>query len=161
MVMERLEEINFNPRSPCGERPHGLRRVVEGGISIHAPRVGSDYRETDRTRAGTNISIHAPRVGSDPGTGRIFWSGSRISIHAPRVGSDSRPTRRAKARRYFNPRSPCGERPLLISVVITSYKFQSTLPVWGATKPVRIRPDIQPNFNPRSPSGERRLDTWS
>ncbi|EDN01979.1 hypothetical protein BACCAP_00012 [Pseudoflavonifractor capillosus ATCC 29799] len=37
---------NFNPRSPCGERPvrhrnHRLRHP----ISIHAPRVGSDYKD--------------------------------------------------------------------------------------------------------------------
>ena len=33
-------------------------------ISIHAPRVGSDFDAYDRDR-GDMISIHAPRVGSD------------------------------------------------------------------------------------------------
>ena len=34
----------FNPRSPCGER-QALERVlpIAAGISIHAPRVGSDH----------------------------------------------------------------------------------------------------------------------
>ena len=36
-------ETNFNPRSPCGERPAGGDvRGIPGPISIHAPRVGSD-----------------------------------------------------------------------------------------------------------------------
>ena len=61
----KQRQQNFNPRSPCGERP-ALRRqklyVVD--ISIHAPRVGSDIsRRTSRTQS--DISIHAPRVGSD------------------------------------------------------------------------------------------------
>ena len=82
-------------------------------ISIHAPRVGSDYNGYIKpvighifqstlpvwgaTRASgprttkSSISIHAPRVGSDrwrtarPGDART------ISIHAPRVGSDMVP----------------------------------------------------------------------
>ena len=33
----------------------------------------------------------------------------------------------------FNPRSPCGERPLRITVKDMAYEFQSTLPVRGAT----------------------------
>ena len=34
---------NFNPRSPCGERPELVEMVAEWSfISIHAPRAGSD-----------------------------------------------------------------------------------------------------------------------
>ena len=33
----------------------------------------------------------------------------------------------------FNPRSPCGERPPLPCYTFRAKKFQSTLPVWGAT----------------------------
>ena len=79
-------------------------------ISIHAPRVGSDYWYAGRVDTPVRISIHAPRVGSDSFT--VFSTASRtrfqstlpvwgatindylgqlksyISIHAPRVGSD-------------------------------------------------------------------------
>ena len=34
---------------------------------------------------------------------------------------------------YFNPRSPCGERRLYAESRLAEYKFQSTLPVRGAT----------------------------
>ena len=79
-----------------------------------------------------------------------------ISIHAPRVGSDSMRPTSAGHYRHFNPRSPCGERPagkidtinnICISIHaprvgsdleraqadLEAGKFQSTLPVWGAT----------------------------
>ena len=34
-------------------------------------------------------------------------------------------------------------------------EFQSTLPVWGATRPRRLSPGRARYFNPRSPCGER------
>ena len=35
---------------------------------------------------------------------------------------------------HFNPRSPCGERPEYTVPRLKFPKFQSTLPVWGATR---------------------------
>ena len=58
-------------------------------------------------------------------------------------------------RRYFNPRSPCGERPIAASRACWSTVFQSTLPVWGATLSDLIAQYTRRNFNPRSPCGER------
>ena len=55
------------------------------------------------------ISIHAPRVGSDCGM-MTKYDEIGISIHAPRVGSDFNSARGVSFGRYFNPRSPCGER---------------------------------------------------
>ena len=101
----------FNPRSPCGERRHTQpkHRHLQG-ISIHAPRAGSDlpYLVQDtqpechfnpRSPCGERqnqvntgirqcrISIHAPRAGSDA-VCREWPTGTDISIHAPRAGSD-------------------------------------------------------------------------
>ena len=81
------------------------------GISIHAPRVGSDGRVC-RTACPLEISIHAPRVGSDAGPPAKRGVDETISIHAPRVGSDA----------------------ININTVISTRRFQSTLPVWGATR---------------------------
>ena len=70
---ERPERISmsaisrdFNPRSPDGER-RGLWPDADGsgGISIHAPRMGSDRLAQIRAGAPVGISIHAPRMGSD------------------------------------------------------------------------------------------------
>ena len=57
----------------------------------------------------------------------------------------------------FNPRSPDGERPLLQSVRLEEWKFQSTLPGWGATGETHTTHKGGDNFNPRSPDGERPL----
>ena len=57
-----------------------------------------------------------------------------ISIHAPRTGSDPANVARRRARNYFNPRSPHGERRIIARVVQLVNAF---------------------NFNPRSPHGER------
>ncbi len=146
--------IDFNPRSPRGERPGpqgGPGRP--GSISIHAPREGSDSKSDGRADHRP-ISIHAPREGSDNGQTTIGYGCSQfqstlpargatlaiahhirpqqISIHAPREGSDRSSSRRCGTTWDFNPRSPRGER---------HYGE-----VFGVTTG---------DFNPRSPRGER------
>ena len=82
-----MSSINFNPRSPRGERrpsigiigrycrfqstlpargatPPYIRIDPQAGISIHAPREGSDVEQFLRPQR-LKISIHAPREGSD------------------------------------------------------------------------------------------------
>ena len=99
----------FNPRSPRGERRAKVRRIsptvlfqstlpawgatlapildrLNVNISIHAPRVGSDFPFASLKRH-VGISIHAPRVGSDALSMSLHVA-EIISIHAPRVGSD-------------------------------------------------------------------------
>ena len=147
-------------------------------ISIHAPRTGSDGIHKNPPIAFV-ISIHAPRTGSDA-SAFIFASSCGISIHAPRTGSDARWTERWIAGRNFNPRSPYGERPEAYASYANQLKFQSTLPVRGATgflDAVLVLPLISIHaprtgsdfasscgkmdvgyFNPRSPYGERPRD---
>ena len=113
-----LSTRNFNPRSPCGERHEVVHQIpASSAISIHAPRVGSDKHIMVTTKQAM-ISIHAPRVGSDYLISPGHCPGDWISIHAPRVGSDR-----------LRPDS-----------VFLDLIFQSTLPVWGATKGVRAIP---------------------
>ena len=82
---------------------------------------------------GSVISIHAPRVGSDH-TYIRYPALPRISIHAPRVGSDRRFPSQRRYNSDFNPRSPCGERLYTSPGSVIGLRFQSTLPVWGATR---------------------------
>ena len=139
------------------------RKALSGSqgisISIHAPRVGSDPRDCP-TAARCGISIHAPRVGSDvtfrDGQQCLFYFNPRspcgerrpnnwdnvqaysISIHAPRVGSDKQDHAHPGREGDFNPRSPCGERLLVRHRSFRERRFQSTLPVWGATESGRM-----------------------
>ena len=47
------EAINFNPRSPCGERRgYRSKELASKRISIHAPRAGSDKAAGKTADAG-------------------------------------------------------------------------------------------------------------
>ena len=56
-----------------------------------------------------------------------------ISIHAPHAGSDILYHLVLPHIADFNPRSPCGERPAAKDAPTIAPKFQSTLPMRGAT----------------------------
>ena len=149
----------FNPRSPHGERPvfasisrqcsrfqstlpaRGATAVPgdvqrAGGISIHAPRTGSDDSAGACPRAAQNFNPRSPHGERPPRGGRTRQR-KGISIHAPRTGSDAR----AASRR------------------LSGQQFQSTLPARGATTRTRTPKCCWTNFNPRSPHGERLLAT--
>ena len=118
-LMSSQLTFNFNPRSPCGERPtsagvraghqafqstlplRGATSVDRGWcdrliISIHAPLAGSDQFQTT-VRVLVSISIHAPLAGSDP-SGHKALSRWQISIHAPLAGSDGQGRRETQVR---------------------------------------------------------------
>ena len=132
-------QYHFNPRSPCGERRPPLRpsgsitlfqstlpvrgatfagRHVEfcQGISIHAPRAGSDGRERQRRSIGL-ISIHAPRAGSDTCCPRYPATHQYFNPRSP-CGERQQTQRQDKRICYFNPRSPCGERRAGVSRLV-------------------------------------------
>ena len=123
-------------------------------ISIHAPRAGSDggcrcaiarppgFQSTLPVRGATTL----PEKGD---------THDEISIHAPRAGSDGAAGGLSWADNHFNPRSPCGERPRQRPELTEEQKFQSTLPVRGATVPRGLYKIRLVDFNPRSPCGER------
>ena len=57
--------------------------------------------------------------------------------------------------KFITPR--VGSDVTLIILTLITTKFQSTLPVWGAT-PMQIPLPVRPiDFNPRAPCGERQL----
>ena len=82
-------DYDFNPRSPCGER-RCLQRYAEERRYFN-PRSPCGERQGRGACPGwpQGISIHAPRAGSDPNRYQSGSSDSGISIHAPRAGSDS------------------------------------------------------------------------
>ena len=123
---------HFNPRSPCGERLSSVwSAAMAASFQSTLPVWGATLGCSDHERRQM-ISIHAPRVGSDKRASGIRRH-PRISIHAPRVGSDFGSRLQNALIVDFNPRSPCGERRRLLSKRASQRRFQSTLPVWGAT----------------------------
>ena len=127
----KTTDMNFYPRSPCGERPRKGQRSRAGiGISIHALLAESDtliceviaemtisihalLAESDARRASrqqpAGISIHALLAESDRESEPAL-SQSSISIHALLAESDSGKQPSSGLNIHFYPRSPCGER---------------------------------------------------
>ena len=128
---------------------------METTISIHAPRAGSDltgmsdpekwirFQSTLPVRGATSFSRAAfagscyfnPRspCGERHTKAGLSQRFTRISIHAPRAGSDPTSKKSLGVILYFNPRSPCGERRRATRWQRSTARFQSTLPVRGAT----------------------------
>ncbi len=131
------DAISFNPRSPCGERLESHERfLVVVGVSIHAPRVGSDYERAGDFANAQGVSIHAPRVGSDFPRSPCHQGKRRFQSTLPVWGATTDSEGSVIARSSFNPRSPCGERPENCCTTGCNAVFQSTLPVWGATESI-------------------------
>ena len=134
MPSTRTPWINFNPRSPYGERPVRLgirptRYLFQSTLPLRGATIVAR-----RLLAGRLISIHAPLTGSDFFQITIFRASIAISIHAPLTGSDHHSPCDLPPAPNFNPRSPYGERPRCSAPMVSAM-----------------------NFNPRSPYGERRL----
>ena len=148
------------------------------GISIHAPREGSDVKD-DLVNNILLISIHAPREGSDQVLAVSHRPTRRFQSTLPARGATSALDRHGGENVDFNPRSPRGERPDSTrsgSYAVDKFQstlpargatldtggdpmeqfiFQSTLPARGATQAVRRQSKKPADFNPRSPRGER------
>ena len=80
-------------------------------ISIHAPLAGRDNIPA-AAGSGQPISIHAPLAGRDRLEALPDAAQRRISIHAPLAGRDGKPIDGVTVRAHFNPRAPCGARPV-------------------------------------------------
>ena len=111
-----------------------LKRQMQT-ISIHAPRGGSDQNWPCSVKRWTYFNPRSP-WGSDSGKSPSFPPPSNFNPRSP-WGSDCLRPLTGWSRTYFNPRSPWGERQLADGVLYAQKKFQSTLPVGGATETLR------------------------
>ena len=111
-------------------------------------------RVRPRHERSNRISIHAPRVGSDHRAKALARHPEHFNPRSPCGERRSTSTARQSAW-YFIPRSPCGERPPCMTPWACRGRFQSTLPVWGATSSLQPAWSTALHFNPRSPCGER------
>ena len=130
----------FNPRSPHGERPESRDWLFKYafGISIHAPRTGSDgigqassapahhfnprSPHGERPTSCMTMSVWIDFNPRSPHGERQFLDfydlhDLSISIHAPRTGSDNEEAPRYRLQQDFNPRSPHGERLRKVTIL--------------------------------------------
>ncbi len=84
----------FNPHSPCGERPERDEYAAKIlGISIHTPHAGSDMDTAMQRAAYALFQSTLPMRGATK-MGARHGQQTTISIHTPHAGSDN-PTRYA------------------------------------------------------------------
>ena len=127
--------MNFNPRSPCGERRPILAKklVTASNFNPRSP-CGERRAFCVAVRGCQKISIHAPRAGSDPERLSRARESNEFQSTLPVRGATITDEILDDISSNFNPRSPCGERPFLRAFdSVRSLLFQSTLPVRGAT----------------------------
>ena len=79
----------------------------------------------------------------------------RISIHALLAESDMRSIPTTSKQLHFYPRSPCGERPDVVSVQYRGQNFYPRSPCGERPDTGDLRLGWNPYFYPRSPCGER------
>ena len=124
--------ISFNPRTPCGVR-RNLQRLQKSTIW---------FQSTHSLRSAT--------------VGLVFsLPGEPVSIHALLAECDVLPDMPRRTTTRFNPRTPCGVRPINLNWTDTDMMFQSTHSLRSATVKAHP-PKHQPGcFNPRTPCGVR------
>ena len=114
-----------------GETQVGNDAAILLAISIHSPHAGRDVVVACQEDP-VSISIHSPHAGRDKPV--IFINGiNGISIHSPHAGRDDCKPDDVNRPIYFNPLSPCGERPDSTDWLQRCLIFQSTLPMRGET----------------------------
>ena len=128
----RIRE-RFNPRAPCGARrrttaPKQRRET----ISTHAPLAGHDIKLLPLTTGEEKFQPTRPLRGTTVRAADRSTIGN-ISTHAPLAGHDESGKIIVFALLNFNPRAPCGARPLTTLIQQDISIFQPTRPLRGTT----------------------------
>ena len=136
-MLSRLSSIRFNPRTPCGVR------LVNGNgnngqdvfQSTHSLRSATRYARSYPSYLA--VSIHALLAECDSLTRYGRPKGSRFN---PRTPCGVRPVTSGFLWTFsrFNPRTPCGVRQLTPFATHSLIRFQSTHSLRSATAPDHI-----------------------
>ena len=123
---------NFNPHSPCGER-RGRRSscLPSSYFNPHSP-CGERQYAYRHPSVKVEISIHTPLAGSDEAGAAVLVKADVISIHTPLAGSDSLLCGRYQYNKFQSTLPLRGATPASRRLR-DMIEFQSTLPLRGAT----------------------------
>ena len=123
-----LRHDNFNPRSPCGERPPLCPWISWRNV----------------------ISIHAPRAGSDTSITGQFAHSSIFQSTLPVRGATAAGALPGRRRDNFNPRSPCGERRIEAGDHAVNHDFNPRSPCGERQEP-RVEFEIGEDISIHAP----------
>ena len=148
-------EKNFYPRSPCGERPNRRELLLRYQVFLSTLSL---RRATAFVMPFLAVLQFLSTLSLRRATVRYPWTPltSTISIHALLAESDCAVSVQVGGNVYFYPRSPCGERPCILTISICTVLFLSTLSLRRATSSIDDLEPSSTHFYPRSPCGERR-----
>ena len=123
-----LMPLDFNPRSPCGERQRdGARFLTQISFQPTLPMRGATLASACTAASNAHFNPRSP------------------------CGERRNQARKRPRHHHFNPRSPCGERPpAMDGVAPRVFVFQPTLPMRGATARVE-KPGTLRLFQPTLP----------
>ena len=147
--------LNFNPRAPCGARLASLGAMFHCDTNFN-PRAPCGARRCELSLLLCQFVFQPTRplrgATVSPSKIRNLYN---ISTHAPLAGRDRTASSMKRPRRHFNPRAPCGARPMKSLMTPLPLVFQPTRPLRGATRHVRAENRSPIDFNPRAPCGAR------
>ena len=127
---------DFNPHSPCGERPTTIpSNTPSPTISIHTPLAGSDvvkYCYRWQSKFQSTLPLRGATLCGMP----IDYAAEKFQSTLPLRGATWLASP-ARPESNFNPHSPCGERLAECRIHADHRLFQSTLPLRGATAEMR------------------------
>ena len=169
---------HFNPYTPrMVRRKRGNTLMIPTLFQSTPPR---GVRRVDRALfcRFRVISIHAPHAGCDALSGKTNWWEAPFQSTHPMRGATKNRVRVMRGGFNFNPRTPCGVRPIHVDEqpheqqfqsthpmrsatriclwMLLLVLFQSTHPMRGATTLMAILKLLTLHFNPRTPCGVRR-----
>ena len=103
----------FNPRTPCGVRPRASENVISGKWfqSTHSLRSATVHVPEMVGKSG--VSIHALLAECDARCTAKRWQ-LEVSIHALLAECDRSASAGLTSHGSFNPRTPCGVRPVCL-----------------------------------------------
>ena len=124
------------------------------GISIHAPRMGSDIEKASVLIIHKDFNPRSPH-GERQFLCQVAAGCSLFQSTLPAWGATRRWIRNAQNRRNFNPRSPHGERQALSDYTTMDKGISIHAPRMGSDCMIGRFAMRRKYFNPRSPHGER------
>ena len=145
---------NFNPRTPCGVRRTQTCKWATCPTNFN-PRTPCGVRRGRATGSASRPTFQSthPLRGATSSTRSARSSDGHFNPRTPcGVRLQIRPTAAAV---NFNPRTPCGVRHSVHAGLPSSFIFQSTHPLRGATRNGENASDAILDFNPRTPCGVR------
>ena len=149
------KDLNFYPRSPCGERLFNAccTKPIHTFLSTLSLRRATGVMALPITP--TYISIHALLAESDNSSVNTADQEARFLSTLSLRRATTQGVFNLFANPDFYPRSPCGERQLYINRTAEAIIFLSTLSLRRATVNGGAPSSSSGNFYPRSPCGER------